>query len=70
MTADASKATVDEVMKEVGGRQIRYGHIVAGDARGVMGVAEPENVATDPNVRSARNEINEKLGGILPKRTM
>ena len=44
MTAEASNGTVEEVMKSVGERQITYGHIVAGEARGVLGVAEPEYV--------------------------
>ena len=45
MTAQASHGNVEDVMKEVGDRRIQYGHIVEGDARGVLGVAEPEYVA-------------------------
>ena len=45
MTAQASSAAADELMRDVGHRQIKYGQIVSGDARGVIGIAEPEYVA-------------------------
>lgn len=45
MTAQASTGNIEEVIQEVGKQKVQYGHIVAGDARGVLGVAEPEYVA-------------------------
>lgn len=45
MTAQAKSAALDQVLKEVGDQKIQYGHIVSGEARGVVGVAEPEYVA-------------------------
>jgi hypothetical protein len=72
MTAHAKQGTVDELMKEVGQQQIQYGQIVAGEARGVLGVAEPEYVERlDPNVRSVGTEIRQQLGGVFgPRKTM
>jgi len=62
MTAAASNGDVDKLLKEVGHRQVKYGQIVAGDAKGVLGVAEPEYVArVHPTIGSARTEINEKV---------
>nr|OQO23975.1 hypothetical protein B0A51_08192 [Rachicladosporium sp. CCFEE 5018] len=45
MTASAANADIDQVLQQVGHQRVQYGHIVAGDARGVFGVAEPEYVA-------------------------
>lgn len=71
MTAQATNGTVDELMKEVGGRKIQYGQIVAGEARGVLGVAEPEYVTKIyPDINSARGEIHEKIDGMLGRKTM
>lgn len=41
---EASNAPVDELLEVVGQRQVKYGKIVAGDAAGRLGVAEPEVV--------------------------
>lgn len=35
---------IDRLIKEVGGRKVKFGAIVAGDGRGKIGVAEPEAV--------------------------
>lgn len=48
MTAEAANGDIEELLKEVGQRKVRYGHIVAGDAAGVVGVAEPEFVVKLP----------------------
>ncbi|EME84606.1 uncharacterized protein MYCFIDRAFT_210925 [Pseudocercospora fijiensis CIRAD86] len=48
MTAQAANGGIEEVLKQVGQREVQYGHIVAGDARGVVGVAEPEFVERLP----------------------
>ncbi|KAK4579990.1 hypothetical protein LTR86_000192 [Recurvomyces mirabilis] len=45
MSAPAVNGTIDELMREVGPRKVQFGQIVAGDAKGVLGVAEPEYVA-------------------------
>ncbi|KAK6439679.1 hypothetical protein LTR95_004121 [Oleoguttula sp. CCFEE 5521] len=45
MTASAANADIDQVLQQVGHHRVQYGQIVAGDARGVFGVAEPEYVA-------------------------
>ena len=39
-------STIDDLMKEVGPRKVQFGQIVGGDAKGVLGVAEPEYVAS------------------------
>ena len=66
MTAQASSAAADELMRDVGHRQIKYGQIVSGDARGVIGIAEPEYVARiHPEIRSARNEFGEKVDEVF-----
>ncbi|KAK4540736.1 hypothetical protein LTR36_008951 [Oleoguttula mirabilis] len=44
MTAQAGNGAIDELLKEVGHREVKFGQIVAGDAKGVLGVAEPEFV--------------------------
>ena len=49
----ASTAQTDELLQEVGGRQIRYGNIVAGEGRGKFGVDEPQNVAQPAGTRAS-----------------
>lgn len=53
VVGQASTAQTDELMQEVGDRQIRYGNIVAGEGRGKFGVDEPQNVAQPAGVRSS-----------------
>lgn len=66
MTAQATNGTIDELIEEVGHRQVKFGHIIAGDARGVLGVAEPEYVArVHPTIGSAKVEINEMIHATL-----
>ncbi|KXS95253.1 hypothetical protein AC578_9458 [Pseudocercospora eumusae] len=48
MTAQAANGGIEELLKQVGHREVQYGHIVAGDAKGVLGVAEPEFVERLP----------------------
>ena len=45
VVGQASTAAPDELMQEVGHREIRYGNIVAGEGRGQFGVDEVKNVA-------------------------
>lgn len=59
MTAQAGNKPIDQVMDTVGHQKVQYGHIVSGDARGVLGVAEPEYVAGMP--RSAKQDFREKI---------
>lgn len=66
MTNTASNGTVDELMKEVGHKQVKFGHIVAGDAKGVLGVAEPKYVArVHPTIGSAKGEISDKVDHVF-----
>ena len=45
VVGQATTATTEELMQEVGDRKIRYGNIIAGEGRGRFGVDEPKNVA-------------------------
>lgn len=61
MTAQAENGDIQQVIKTVGHREVQYGQIVSGDARGVFGVAEPEYVATMAASGSAQKELREKI---------
>lgn len=45
MTAQATSGRIDGLVKEIGQTEVQFGHIVAGDAKGVLGIAEPQYVA-------------------------
>ena len=59
--SQASNGTVEDLLKEVGPRPVKFGQIVKGDASGRLGIAEPEYVSVVPSpVASARGESSEK----------
>ena len=52
VTAQASNVEAAELVKEVGNQKVKYGYVAGGPNRGVLGVAEPENVqAAHPSFR-------------------
>lgn len=55
MTARATNGDIEDVIKELGKQPVQYGEIVAGDAKGIVGIAEPEYVASMASVSRKRN---------------
>lgn len=55
-----TNGTIQELMEEVGDRKVQYGQIVDGEAKGILGVAEPEHVErVHPKIGVAKGEIKE-----------
>lgn len=51
-----SAVATEDLLKEVGNRQIKYGNIVAGPDQGRLGVAEPQHVAQPVGARHGLRE--------------
>ncbi|GAB7351795.1 hypothetical protein MBLNU459_g2368t1 [Dothideomycetes sp. NU459] len=68
LESEASNGGVDDLIKVVGERRVKYGEMVTEQQAGRLAVAEPESVRrVHPSIGSARVEINERLGQVLSK---
>lgn len=65
MTAQAADGTDDAIVERAGQREVKYGHIVAGTAEGVLGIAEPEYVAKMNG--SSRADLKSKARTVSSK---
>ncbi|KAK5010308.1 hypothetical protein LTR28_010668 [Elasticomyces elasticus] len=64
----ASNGVVEDLLKEVGGRRVKYGEIITGDANGRLAIADPQAVKrVHPKIGSPHAKISEKIGSMFGK---